>query len=554
MMTKFKTVGVMLDCSRNAVMTLPELKRFMTVLARMGYNQLQLYMEDTYEVEEEPYFGHFRGRYTQAELKEADDFAYSLGIELVPCVQTLAHFNQLVKWPMYQKMTDDADVLMVGEERTYEFIEHLVAALRKCFRTNRIHIGMDEAHRLGKGKYREKHGERDRSTILLEHLNRVCEITRKYHFKPQMWSDMFYRIANGGSYYGKAVTFAPDIKAMIPEDVSLVYWDYYHSDKKTYTQMLRGHKQLCDRVVFAGGAWKWSGFAPHNEFSLRTTKAALAACCEEGVDEIMLTMWGDNGAEASPWSVLPTLCYAACVAQGITVMADVKAKFEEWVGCRFDDFMLLDLPDRLVRSKHIQNPSKYQLYNDCLMGIMDSARCGNEKQQYTSFARRLNNAAKRCGEYAYLFDTAAKLCSLLAIKADIGVRTRKAYGDREAMKTVLADYKKMIKRTETFYLAFREQWYKESKPQGFDVHELRLGGLLLRMKSARERLEAYCAGKVDVIPELEERALAFPYGLYNVENDTFGECDLSVEEDRLYEGLGIASYNHWLGTATANLI
>ena len=72
----FDRFGVMLDCSRNAVMTVPELKKFMTVLSRMGYNQLQLYMEDTYEADNELYFGQFRGRYTKQELKELDDFAY----------------------------------------------------------------------------------------------------------------------------------------------------------------------------------------------------------------------------------------------------------------------------------------------------------------------------------------------------------------------------------------------------------------------------------------------------------------------------------------------
>ena len=51
----------------------------MTVLSRMGYNQLQLYMEDTYEVKEEPFFGHFRGRYTQEELKEAEKAIKVLG-------------------------------------------------------------------------------------------------------------------------------------------------------------------------------------------------------------------------------------------------------------------------------------------------------------------------------------------------------------------------------------------------------------------------------------------------------------------------------------------
>lgn len=549
----FTVIGAMLDCSRNAIMTVPELKKFMTLLSKMGYNQLQLYMEDTYEVPEEPFFGHFRGRFSQAELKELDDFAFSLGMELVPCMQTLAHFNQLVKWPMYQEMMDDADVLMVGEERTYEFIENIIASLRQCFRTNRIHIGMDEAHRLGKGRYRDKHGERNRADILLEHLNRVCEITRKYNFKPQMWSDMFYRIANGGHYYGGNVKFDPSIKAAIPEDVTIVYWDYYHSDKKTYTQMLGGHKQLSDRLVFAGGAWKWSGFAPHNAYSLRCTKAALAACREQGVGELLMTMWGDNGAEASAWSVLPTLCYAACVAQGITDMATIKAKFEECVGCRYDDFLLLDLPDKLTNTKHIVNPSKYLLYNDPLMGILDSARCGNEAEKYASFARRLSLAAKRTGEWGYLFDTLSKLCSVLTLKADLGVRTRKAYGDREAIAALIPVYKKTTKRIEVFYEAFRTQWYKENKPHAFDVHELRIGGLLMRMKSATERLEKYARGELERIPELEERALPFPYGTYNTDDDTFAKVYTAADEETVFAGMGITCYNQWLTNATANL-
>ena len=54
----------MLDCSRNAVMKVSKLKEFIDFLSKAGYNALELYLEDTYEVEGEPYFGYMRGRYT----------------------------------------------------------------------------------------------------------------------------------------------------------------------------------------------------------------------------------------------------------------------------------------------------------------------------------------------------------------------------------------------------------------------------------------------------------------------------------------------------------
>lgn len=47
---------------------------------------------------------------------------------------------------------------MVGEEKTYAFIEQLLRAVSGTFRTRRVHIGMDEAWSLGLGNYRFKNG------------------------------------------------------------------------------------------------------------------------------------------------------------------------------------------------------------------------------------------------------------------------------------------------------------------------------------------------------------------------------------------------------------
>lgn len=70
----------------------------------MGMNVLMLYTEDTYEVPGEPYFGSYRGRYTKAEIQEMDAYASMFGIELVPCIQTLAHLHNALKWPGKMKL------------------------------------------------------------------------------------------------------------------------------------------------------------------------------------------------------------------------------------------------------------------------------------------------------------------------------------------------------------------------------------------------------------------------------------------------------------------
>ena len=57
----------------------------------------------------------------------------------------------------------------------------------------------------------------------------------------------------------------------------------------------------------------------------------------------------------------------------------------------------------------------------------------------------------------------------------------------------------MSRRLAKFAAAFEKQWYAENKTAGFDVQELRLGGLLRRTDSCRRRLLDYASGKIDRI-------------------------------------------------------
>jgi hypothetical protein len=273
--------------------------------------------------------------------------------------------------------------------------------------------------------------------------------------------------------------------------------------------MITGHKQLSDKITFAGGAWKWSGFAPNNYFSIKATKAAISSCIEHGVKDVFITMWGDNGGECSSYSVLPALCYSACIAQGITKKDDIKQKFFEWVGVKFDDFILLDSPNLIENNKNTVNPSKYFLYTDPFMSIFQNTEKPEYCAKYASLARRLKSASKRAGEYGYLFNTMSSMCDLLALKVNICTRTRDAYksGDRVELDKVIADYKKMIKSAKRFYSAFRTQWFIENKANGFEVQDIRLGGLIMRMQSCHDRLCDYLSGAIDCISELEEETI-----------------------------------------------
>jgi len=537
-MKDFRRFGLMLDCSRNAVMNVASLKKWIDLTTDMGYNSLLLYTEETYEVDENPYFGYMRGRYSQDEIKEIDAYAKLKGMELIPCIQTLAHFDALVRWPAYKGHVDTGDILLAGDPAVYELIDQIFSSISKCFSSRAINVGMDEAHLIGRGKYYDLHGDTNRSQILIDHLTKVAEIGKKYGFTLTMWSDMFFRLVANDKYYcGSSTKISEEIKKQIPDNVQLVYWDYYSTDKKHYDDMLKAHAQIKENTWFAGGLWTWAGIAPHNGYSMKATSAALKSCREHGVQDVFLTMWGDNGGECSKFAMLPSLFYASEIAKGNLNMAEIKAKFKEKFGVSFDRFMLLDLPGTPggVANKII-TAEKYLLYNDCFMGLLDSTVCGNENDQYAACGRKLA-LMKKDEIWGYLFATEQALCEVLAIKAELGVKTHQVYRskDKEALKELIGDYKKLLKKLEIYYRTYKAQWFYENKPHGFDVQDIRLGGLIMRVRSCMERLQQLYDGKINLIKELEETQL-----------DIYGHGDNHIKTH--------GYFNLWSAIATANIL
>lgn len=508
-MDKIKSLGVMLDCSRDAVYSVETLKTYFDLLAKMGYDSVQLYTEDTYEAEGEPYFGYLRGRYSKAELKEIDAAAKERGLELIPCIQTLAHLGGLTRWREYwASCTDTGDILLAGEERTYRLIEHMFQTCAECFSSRRINIGMDEAHMVGLGKYLDMHGYRNRFDILSEHLRRVGEIADKYGFKPMMWSDMFFRLANKGEYYYAGGNIPQEAIDLVPENMELIYWDYYSQDKSHYDGMIKAHKQFRNRIVFAGGAHSWEGFAPFNRYSIEATRAAMRSCAENAVDDVFFTCWKDDGAECSLFASLPTLFCAAEFARGNYDDEKIAAKFRKLTGLDMDAFFALEKINLCESAGEIKNPCKYMLYNDMFLGIYDRTAIGHSGQEFAE-ARRYLERGTQSRRFGYIFKTLASLCDVLEIKFTLGLRTREAYrpGDKQKLLGLAPEYAELERRVQKFYKQFRAQWDRECKPNGFEKHDIRLGGLKARIGHCREMLEEYCAGKRADISPLNEDLL-----------------------------------------------
>merc|ERR1711871_1808066 len=177
----FDSQGILLDVSRNAVLKVDTIKFLLRHMALSGVNQLFLYLEDTYELMGEPFFGYMRGRYSWPQLNAIDVYARNMGIEVVPTIQTLGHLENLLQWPDYEHIKDTDDVLLteyktegvtmpkspVDREITvYQLLDKMVKFLSTAFKSSRIHVGTDEAHGVGTGKSLALFGCTDPSDVI----------------------------------------------------------------------------------------------------------------------------------------------------------------------------------------------------------------------------------------------------------------------------------------------------------------------------------------------------------------------------------------------------
>ena len=507
----FEKNGLMLDLSRNAVAHIDMLKQFIREMAFMGHSWFMLYMEDVYEVEGAPYFGALRGRYSIQDLQEVDRYAQLFGVQLVPCIQTLAHMDQYFMWETIEYKYKDIDnIFTVGNAEVRTLLTRMIASLRKAFSSDIIHIGMDEAHNLGRGRYLDENGLKKRGDIMQDHLAFMKTLCTTYGFKPIVWDDMFF---------GRYSNNKEDVEPVIPNQVGLMYWDYYSGLAKHYQNHLQVCRTLTEKPMFAGGAWRWTGYIPHHKKTLETTLAAIEACRKERVKEVIVTSWGDDGSEAPLYTCMFGLVLYAYLDCHAEYREEEFAQYLKlYTGMGFNEWMRQGEPDLFegtTGNNYDITPSKYLLYQDplgskflyyirTLTTDMDAVYAKLE-QAFTEDAAHTDNPLQRSIAQFY-----ALMMKTLYYKWRLPLDIWEAYKktDKKALQALVENKLKPLKAalTETAK-ARRQVWTEECRAFGSEVLDHRFGAMLMRLEVTQEILTDYIQGKIRRIDELEEERL-----------------------------------------------
>ena len=492
--------------TRTYAPNIPYIKKLIRKFALLGFNQFEFYMHSNFEIDGELYFGYKSGKFSQKELKEVADYGEMLGVEVIPCLETLAHQPELKFWKPYSSLYDWDDILNVGKEEVYVLIEKMIATCAKCFHSKKINLGMDEAYMLGHGQYFRENGLQPRIEIFLKHLSKVVSIAEKYGYAEQIiWSDMLYTTYNNYWYWGPN-QIPQDVMERIPKSVTLAYWDYYGTDDDHYNWCMKNHIQTGHKVLFAGGVWNWSGRLTHNRFSMQILEMALGLCKSNGIDNVLITSWGF----APLLHLLPSLTYVSAFAYGEN-QEFLKRLFKVVAGCEFDDFMLLDTPNYIAHDQcYVSTVSDTTLYNDYFLGLYDCDVREGVSGIWLEHIKVLENAKSHVGEYAISFDKCIALCKICYLKYELGLKTRKAYREKDvnALSLLIQNaYTPLIELYENYLLIREKEWRTMYKFTAFEKEVAEIGAMVSRTKYCIRQLNAFINGEIDCIEELDADVL-----------------------------------------------
>jgi len=502
--------GLMVDSSRNGVMKPEKLREVMVRLALFGYNALCLYTEDTYEVKGHPEMGYLRGRYTQRELRELDRFAAGLGIEMFPCIQTLGHLRQILSHPNYSHLQDNESVLNLKVEETYSFLEDMIENAARPYKSDRIHLGLDETWGLSQGKAFVRNTPIDPREDYLNHVNWLAELCRKKGLKPMMWGDIVIGMSGTEAFTDRQAE-------KLPADMKMIFWNYYRPDPEYYRTTIHQYRSMGFEPLVAPGLWSWGRLWGSQEITDASAPHFMRVAREEGIGEALMTMWGDDGQEAPFASSYPAIAQFAddCWLTepdrentALTVEAICGTPLEIYtLPSRLDHY-----PGRgLDNIRYRTNMGKGILWDDPLLGIFarhyERTTLGDHFDEIAEAVRRASHRSSPSDRK--LFDYVIKLSGVIARKVDLHNRARMAYqgGNRSELEEISANIPRITRSMRALMAAHGEIWREERKPFGFEVLQARYGGQLVRLEEMKRRIDSYLSGRDQNIEEFEERSV-----------------------------------------------
>ncbi len=385
----FERRAYMLDVSRDRVPTQETLEWLVGVLAELGFNELQLYVEHTFA-----YSGHREvwedaSPFTAEELRWLDRVCQSSSIDLVGNMNCFGHMGRWLAHERYRDLAECPDGApslfgsgtmppgcLAPTTRNAEFGVALARELGSAIRSRRIHIGGDEPFELGEGKSAADVAARGRETVYVEHLERLITPLVDNGYQVMFWADQFRRDRS--------------LLARIPDGAIPVVWNYEAPSDGGWEGFLPpdlltrlnlpedphlGFESHARLFLEAGtpfwvapGTGSWNTFIGRNLNAATNIADAAGVGAAAGSPGFLLTDWGDNG-HFQPLPVsLPSMVRGGAAAQGEPIDDDalVAERIDELLGCERGVGALIDRLGCIGEQLGMVSPNSSPLFSSLL--------------------------------------------------------------------------------------------------------------------------------------------------------------------------------------------
>lgn len=291
----FEVRGYMLDISRDKVPTMGTLKLIIDLLAKLNYNQFQLYIEHTFAYSKHTCVWKDASPLTAEEIRELDAYCALREIDFVPNQNSFGHLERWLTHPKYRDLAElphggaplpwggfkkDPTTLCPTNPKCLAFLNDLYDEFLPNFSSELFNIGCDETFDLlGEGRSAQQVKEQGEGRVYLDFLKQVNACVRAHGKRALFWGDVIVR--------------HPELMHEIPRDMIALNWGY--EGNHPFLKEAELFRQSGLDFYVCPGTSTWNSLAGRVENMRENMQAAEQAGHRFGAKGFLVTDWGDGG-------------------------------------------------------------------------------------------------------------------------------------------------------------------------------------------------------------------------------------------------------------------
>lgn len=194
-----------------------------------GYNAILVYLENAVRTPDTEYFSK-EETYSLTEMKEIVSYGVSIGLDVIPAFENLAHLEKFFEYQQFQKYSELNGRLdggrgfsgckygscgCVSNDELRAVMDKYIADVCSVFQSKYVHMGLDEPFDFADCptcKKRRENGE-SKQEIFYKHVMHCHDLITGFGKTMMMWDDFF--------------EYA-DIVERLPRDIVMCNWNYFY--------------------------------------------------------------------------------------------------------------------------------------------------------------------------------------------------------------------------------------------------------------------------------------------------------------------------------------